>query len=221
MSNIVELGITHINVITVAKVASSAFLKMFTGILPVFHRHSLQYLKDVLQKNNQLIITGVRNIHDRNISYFFQTYYYNKMNDVKIKANKYIGENCYLFPKEEIYTKTDDDIIDLINNSPFNKTYYEWFEEFFELTEIQNEPFNKDKGFTIYKLKNNNYLLLYTFEKLQHNEVEICNFLNSKSLPHTNNKEDDEELNKLYKRIKSKMEHQREINNDSISNYFY
>lgn len=43
-----------------------------------------------------MIVVGIRNPIDRNLSYLFQTYNDNFYNDVKTKTNKYNGEMCYI-----------------------------------------------------------------------------------------------------------------------------
>ena len=54
-------------------------------------------LRDVLNnKSNCLIIVGIRNPIDRNLSYLFQTYKDKDYNDVKTKKNNYKGEFCYI-----------------------------------------------------------------------------------------------------------------------------
>lgn len=64
-----------IEVITVAKVGSSDFLHSCKKIYPTIHKHSLLRLKRVLKnKKDTLIIVGIRNPIDRNLSYFFQSY---------------------------------------------------------------------------------------------------------------------------------------------------
>lgn len=221
-----DLGIKQVDIITVAKVASATFFHELRKYILTYHGHSLEYLRDAITNNkNRLIITGVRMPVTRNISYFFQTYGDNFYNEVKTKTNNYKGEYCYLFDKEEILKKSDDEVIRLIRNSPFNKTYYDWFDEFFEITGLLNRPFNRQKGYSIFELPNNNYILLYTFEKLQDNTTSICNFLGIKELPHVNTLEErNKDIDMLYKRIKNKVWTNDEVslfNNCKVVDYFY
>lgn len=221
-----DLGIKQVNIITVAKVASASFLHGLQDNIPVHHGHSLKYLREVIENNtNQLIITGCRMPVTRNISYFFQTYADNYYNGVQTRNNKYEGEYCYLFDQQDILKKSDEEVIRLIRNSPFNKTYYDWFDEFFDITGLSNRPFNRQKGYSIFEITNNNYVLLYTFEKLQENTTSICNFLGIKELPHVNNLEEkNKEIDILYKRIRNKVWSDEEVkmfNNCKVVNYFY
>ena len=61
---------------TVAKVGSANFLKCkYSQSKDINHGHSLLKLQDTLNKeSNCLIIVGIRNPIDRNLSYLFQTY---------------------------------------------------------------------------------------------------------------------------------------------------
>lgn len=83
------MNFDNINVIRVAKVGSSNFLHSLKHKYKknLTHTHSLKYLKDILCKENQFIIVGIRNPIDRNLSYLFQTYKRKGKNTLEIKSN--------------------------------------------------------------------------------------------------------------------------------------
>lgn len=89
--------IKKIFILTIAKVGSSDFLYSLQDKYNVYHGHSTKKLKEVLEnESNIMIICGIRNPLDRNLSYLFQTYNDNCYNDVKISHNHYKGEYCYI-----------------------------------------------------------------------------------------------------------------------------
>ena len=223
-----DLNIKNIDIITVAKVASSAFLHGLQSKYKTSHGHSLKYLKEVLTKSDSLIISGIRNPLDRNISYFFQTYHDNFFNDMQMKVNNYEGEYCYEFPKENLKNISIEEICKMITNSKYNLSFNHWFEEFFEITQLKELgfEFNKQFGYSLFKLKNNNYLLLYRFENLRDNLDKINYFLEIDTLPHTNNlSEKDPEIDEIYKKVKKNIVWNDEIKNTLmntwIMEYFY
>ena len=74
--------------------------------------------------SNCLIIVGIRNPIDRNLSYLFQTFRDNSHNEVKTKKNGYKGEYCYI-PEMISDELTSEQIIDLY----FKQTYHNTFNE--------------------------------------------------------------------------------------------
>jgi len=139
-----------ISIITIAKVASSSFLYSTMYKYNVEHGHSLLRLKNILEnENNTLIIVGIRNPIDRNLSYLFQTYKDNFYNDVKTKINNYQGEYCYIkelaiMSNKELNKYYIDNIIELYFRMSYHNTFNEWFDEFFEITKINEKYFNCD-----------------------------------------------------------------------------
>ena len=94
-----EIHFNNIYIITVAKVASTNFfICNYKNKINKKHQgHSLLDLKGILLNcKNSLIIVGVRNPIDRNLSYLFQTKDNNFFNDVKTKNNNYKGEHCFI-----------------------------------------------------------------------------------------------------------------------------
>lgn len=164
---------TSVEIITPAKVASASFLESFKPHYTTKHGHSLLRLKQLLNTNsNLLFITGIREPISRNMSYFFQTYRDDFFNDVKTSKNGYKGEYCYM--PEAINCRTTEEMIDMFFSRRYKYTFNEWWNEFFDITGISSRQFNKTTGLSIFDIKNNNTLLLYTLESLNNNKSEIC-----------------------------------------------
>lgn len=214
----------HVKIITVAKVASSDFYHSLRYIYDVHHGHSLQTLRDVLKMPNNLIIVGIRNPLDRNISYAFHGYWTEGLNNFHTKRNNYLGEPTYICPQGTINDMPTDDIIQKFFEHKYHFTFNDWFNEFFHLTDLYKTTFNKEKGLQFYDLPNNNCLMIYTLEKLNDNHDEICQFLGIKKLLHTNNHEDRHYKDK-YIDFKNKItftkEHKDKLLNTKIMKFFY
>jgi hypothetical protein len=171
---------------TVGRVASTSIFYFCEGLrykgkCTVRHDHSLLRLKEVLNKySDTLIIVGIRNPIERNLSYLFQTYDDDRYNEVKTRCNDYKGEYCYMKEyADKFFTKINiDDFIKSYFNMNYHNTFNEWFEEFFELTGIDKLSFDKEKGFSYYNLPNNNKVVIYTFEKLKSFQKELCKIFN-------------------------------------------
>lgn len=221
-----DLNIERIYVNTVAKVGSSSFLHSLKGAgFNVHHGHSLATLKNVLtQEKNCLIVSGIRNPLDRNISYFFQTFADNFYNDVKTQKNGYKGENCFIMDKDKFDQISPFQIINLFFSQKWHYTFNDWFYEFFEITKIDFYEFDRSLGIGIYNLPNNNYLLFYVFEKLYSNIPFIESFFGITELAHTNNSEERVYRNQ-YRRVKSLIKipqnYKDKLLQTSIMNNFY
>ena len=189
VSRVEELNITSVLINTVAKTASASFLHSLKTKYPkIHHGHSLLDLKNVIEsRENTLIISGIRNPLERNISYFFQTFSDDFFNDVKMQENDYKGEYCYVMSKEELLEASPLELIEVFRNQDYHTTFNKWFYEFFDITGLLGVEFDKDNGIKIYNLPNNNHLLLYTFEKLKRNELFIRSFFGITKFAHANN----------------------------------
>lgn len=214
-----------IKILTVAKVGSANFLKCnyknINNKNKIYHGHNVGLIKEILEKdNNCIIIVGIRNPIDRNLSYLFQTFRDKFFNDVKTKKNNYKGEYCYI---EKINKNTNiDEIIDLYFKQSYHNTFNDWFDEFLEITKINN--FNKDNGIDFYKFKNNNTIMIYTLEKLNTNEKFICNKLGITNFRNVNdrNKLDWKEIyNKCKNKIKYEKKYLDNLLNTKIMKLFY
>jgi hypothetical protein len=218
-----EIDFDNINIITVAKVASANFLRCNykNKINEKHHGHSLLHLKNVLEKSkNSLIIVGIRNPIDRNLSYLFQTKGNDLFNDVKTKNNNYKGEYCYI---PEIKPNTSyKEIIKLYFKQNYHNTFNEWFREFLEITKINS--FNRKKGLDFYNFPNNNTIMIYTLEKLNENKAEICDLLGITNFQNTNNSNNREYKNQ-YKEVKDNIIYKKQyldnLLNTEIIRLFY
>jgi hypothetical protein len=200
-----DLNIDRIRIITVGKVASSAFKHSLYETYKISHGHSLLQLKDVVcEESNTLIITGIRNPMHRNISYFFQTYSDEKKTGVLCEGNKYKGDKCYVMKKEQILDTTTDEIIRLFFKQTWHHIFDSWFEEFFRITQINSVAFPKELGYLLYPMDNNNWVLFYTFEKFSENTTFFESFFDIPKLKHTNNA-DDRIYKDKYKSVKEEI----------------
>lgn len=221
------MNFKKIEIITVAKVGSSDFLHSCKKIHPTIHSHSLLHLKRILiNHKNRLIIFGIRNPIDRNLSYFFQTYNDDFYNNVRIKANNYKGEYNYIkeIRRNKINNVNTERLIKIYFNMSFHKTFNEWFTEFFEITGIDKSVFNIEKGLDFYNFPNNNTIMIYTLEKLNTNKDEICRVLNIPELLHTNDS-NNRHYKKTYNNVKEKIVYTKEyldnLLNTDVMKFFY
>ena len=205
MDKITNLGIDKIRIITVAKVASSAFKHSLHEKYKISHGHSLLQLKEVIEnESNTLVISGIRDPLSRNLSYFFQTYSDEKNTGVLCEGNKYKGDKCYVMKREKILDVTTDKIIALFFKQRWHHIFDCWFEEFFRLTQIDSVAFPKELGYLLYPMDNNNWVLFYTFEKCSKNTAFFESFFGIQELKHTNNANDRIYKDK-YKSVKEEI----------------
>ncbi len=226
-TDINKLNIKSVQIITVAKVGSSDFSYSLIDKpnLILYHGHSLKLMRELMLVNKDtLFIVGIRNPIDRNMSYFFQTFKGQFYNDVKTEKNNYIGEYEFYGPYERILEYNIPFLIDLFYKKKIHNTFNDWFREFFEITHINKVSFDKDKGIDLYRIKNNNYILLYTLEKLNENEDKICKFLDIPELKKENISNEKIYADK-YKEFKSKIKipkyYKDRFLKTDIINYFY
>lgn len=221
-----DLNIDKIYINTVAKVGSASFLHSLRGAgFDVHHGHSLAFLRSILaEQQNNLIISGIRNPLDRNLSYYFQTYADDFHNDVKIRNNNYQGEYCFVMEKDKINEISPLQIIDSFHNQNWHYTFNDWFYEFFEISKIEFLDFNKDLGIGLYSLPNNNYLLFYVFEKLKISTPFLEAFFGIKELEHSNNSDEriyKNQYNRVKALIKIPQKHKESLLLTPIMNNFY
>tara|TARA_B100000131_G_scaffold318903_1_gene363708 strand:+ start:1301 stop:2011 length:711 start_codon:yes stop_codon:yes gene_type:complete len=225
MQHIKDLNVERIRVITVAKVASSAFSHSLSDKYKTSHGHSLALLKKCLEEEeNTLVISGIRNPLARNLSYFFQTYSDVGRNDVKCKSNKYKGEKCYVMEKDKILSLSTEEVVQKFFDQKWHNTFNDWFEEFFEITDIDVVSFDKESGYQLYSLDNNNWILFYTFEMFSKNKSKFERFFDIKRLEHTNNA-DKRIYGEVYRSVKASIKfpkpYKQKLLNTEIINRFY
>jgi hypothetical protein len=213
------MAFEKINTITLPKVGSKTLAKSCRVKYKVLHRHRVRLIKNTIITNtNNLIIVGVRNPVDLNLSFLFESY--NKDFSNIIKTNKTEKPFMHTYIKNHnmnqlISQSKGNKPIDVTNliTSYFNKKYHNlfniWFKIFFEITKIDKIGFNIEKGLQIYDLPNNNKLMLYTLEKLNTNEKEICEFLNIPSLIYVNDGSKKPYKN-VYKEVKKQITYTQE-----------
>ena len=189
-------------IITPAKTGTATFLHTLNNKYETIHSHNLAILKECLAiGNNKIFITGFRDPIARNLSYFFQTNQDDYYNDFKTKYNNYEGEYCYV---GKLPNKINE-VIKIFKENTNHISYNQWINEFLEITKINLNEFNKEKGLMIYKLPQNNILIVYTLEKLNNNLKEICEILDIDNI-NIHNKNDD----KLYKNVKKQIKYEKE-----------
>lgn len=223
-----EILFEKVDIITVAKVGSANFLHCnYSSTKNKTHAHDLLKLKNILNNNrNSLIIVGIRNPIDRNLSYLFQTFNDRSYNDLRTKKNKYKGEYCHIpeicgnnsipiwkDPMQKIIIKPEK-MIDLYFKKNYHNTFNEWFEEFLEITNIKK--FNKEKGLDFYEFPNNNTIMIYTMEKLDQNKEYICDLLGITNFKNRNNS-NKRAYSKLYKEVKNKIVYTKEYLNNLLN----
>jgi|LWDU01.1.fsa_nt_gi hypothetical protein len=202
MVKVSNLNISTIRIITIGKVASSAFKHSLHEKYKISHSHSLLQLKETLEnETDTLIISGIRNPLNRNISYFFQTYSDEKNTGVLCEGNKYKGDKCYIMKRKAILNTPTNELIRLFFKQKWHHIFDDWFEEFFRLTQINSVVFPKELGYLLYPLDNNNWVLFYTFEKFLENTAFFESFFDIPELKHTN-KADDRIYKDKYKSMK-------------------
>lgn len=156
----VNISFKEVKVITVGKVGSANFLFCkYSQTENIHHGHSLLTLQNTLNKESDcLIIVGIRNPIDRNLSYLFQTFNDNFHNNIQTKKNNYKGEYSYIpgMSQDTSPIYVDDSIkiiihpekiIDLYFNQKYHNVFNEWFDEFLEITKINTFDKNKGGGF--------------------------------------------------------------------------
>ncbi len=217
-----DIKFDKLRIVTVAKVGSTDFTLSCKEKYKTAHRHSLLYLRELLEKEKDtLIITGIRNPVDRNLSSYFQHFRDSGFNDIKTKKNNYKGESGRTPFNLKTDTKT---IIELYFKKDTHDTFNDWFEELFEITNIYDKGFNKDKGLDFYSLPNNNILMIYTIEKLDLNKEEICKILDIPNIGYTN-KGEYRDYKEVYKNVKNEIVYKKEyldkLLDTNIMKFFY
>lgn len=229
-----KIFFNKIKIITVAKVGSANFFYCkYDQTTNIEHSHNLLNLNNILKnESNCLIIVGIRNPIDRNLSYLFQTFTNKNHNDVKIKTNGYKGEIGYIHEMNTyIHSIKPEKVIDLYFKQNYHNTFNEWFEEFLEITHITH--FDKNKGLDFYNFSNNT-LMIYTLEKLNENKNTLINKLGITHWSEYANNSNRRFYITLYNQVKDLIKYKKEylnnlldtkimhlFYNDSCIKYFY
>lgn len=228
--NDLEVDYKNIHVITSAKVGTT----IFSNSLLITHTHGINMLEYYLGKNNKkLIISGIRNPLDRNISYFFETFYYKncepilKFYDNQNKIEYYSKIiNTFTCTKDEINNIEINNLINLFKNKDYiyHNHFTMWYEQFFDMTKINTIDFDKEKGVQLYKINNDTYILFYLLEKYNDNKNDLEKFLNI-SLHNEKNLTSDKDVSKKYKEFKENIKldnnYKDLLLNTNVMKYFY
>lgn len=222
-TTISKLGIkpNNIYIITPAKVGSTNFSSTFRRN----HTHGIDVVEHLIKNVSepQLIISGIRNPLERNISYFFETYYM-KDCEPRLKINNYKNiQNTYVCDNNDIYNYDIDLLINLFKMKTYHNSFTQWFNEFFDLTKINQIPFDK-KGIQLYKINNNTFVLFYVLEYYESNINIINNFIEN-NVNNKKNSTTNKPINLIYKNFKNNLvldnDYKTQLLNTDIMNYFY
>jgi len=150
-----------------AKVGTQTIGKSLKG-LKCKHAQSIIRMEPMIKQPNQLLMCGIRNFVDRNMSYFFQTCCDDVFNDVRCSSNDFKGEYCFIGSRDVVLKKTTEELIALFKNSKLHDTPTAWFHDFFNMVDFdyKNQTFDKELGYQLYTLKNGNDLMLYRLDSL-------------------------------------------------------
>jgi hypothetical protein len=214
-----------IHVITVAKVGTCNFSH---ALEKKCHTHAIAYLEEFLiEDKKKLIISGIRNPLDRNISYLFATFGMQSSEPIlKYKGNFQEIQNTFVCNDDEINDIEINNLIEIFKNKDYfyHNHFTVWFEEFFKTTKINTINFDKEKGLQLYELDNNTYILFYVLEKFTDNKnifekflkISMCDSTNQTILKNVSNK---------YKVFKEKItfdaSYKESLLNTSVMKYFY
>ena len=105
----------------------------------------------------------------KEIYLFFEIIDYSnkELNECRETKNNYTRDILYI--DRNTFNKSIEEIITLYFNTDIHTEFNNWFEEFFEITGINQKTFNKTDGLDFYELPNNNKIMIYTLEKLDTN----------------------------------------------------
>jgi len=202
----IKIKSNKLAVITVAKVGSTNFFCCkYKNIKNILHSHDIRDIDNILKnESNYLIVVGIRNPIDRNLSLLFQTF--NKPNTyVKTKINNYKG-NSSRISNMTLNTHWSE-VVKKYFNMDYHNVFNDWFNEFIDITKI--DKFDKKKGYNFYKYQNNNIIFIYTLEKLDINENKICDILNITNFKNCNNSKH-KPYRKLYDKVKQNIKYRKE-----------
>jgi len=236
-----DLHVKHddIQVITLAKVGttifSSSLQRVYTNGINHNHTHGINVLEYILEKNKQenkktLIISGIRNPLDRNISFFFDSFFLEEcLPELKLFDNMYCKiKNTFVCNKDELNNIESEELINIFKNKDefYHNHFTLWLEQFFEITKINEIEFDKEKGVQLYKLNDDIYILFYVLEKYNENRDDLERFLKISLFERRNVITDKEEfIANKYKDFKKKINfdyiYKDSLLNTSVIKYFY
>ena len=215
----------NINVITPGQVGGFNFYSF--PCCPGSKRKRLSFslfkLKNILDtQQNNLIIVGIRNPVDRNLSFYYQSKFAKYIDVLKMKKNNYNGKT-FNSDKNIINNSIEDTITEYFNTD-MHTDFNDWFTDFFDITGINQKTFNKEEGLDFYNLSNNNKIMIYTLEKLDSNSENIQTILNTTTFFNLNTSQE-KEYKDHYNTTKSQITYTQsyldsQLNTD-IMKFFY
>lgn len=110
--------------------------------------------------------------------------------------------------KKQILKTTINKLIEIyFNKKELHTIFNDWFNEFLEITDITT--FDKEKGYSVYHLKNDNKLIVYTLEKLNDNKQDLCELIGISEIC-DENIGDNKWYKNLYKKMKQNITYNKE-----------
>ena len=119
------------HIVTMGKVASRSFAySLHEAGFQRRHYHSLERYRALTQSDDEIVvITGIRDLVARNMSYFFQTCTDDLVND--------LGEYGYVGPPGDILAMEVDDVIDAFFAQDWHFSPLLWWRSFWRLTDAR------------------------------------------------------------------------------------
>jgi hypothetical protein len=232
--SIYDLGIKNIEVITPSKCGSDFFSSQLLKPNIISgndssHHHTTQIIQNILlNTSNNFIIVGMRNPIKQSISFFFHPGI-NKFNDITFINKKYPKHEVDYYEmmdqkfEDSIKKQNINELIKIYLDGDFHTNTIDWISELFMITNIDKTKFDKERGLTIYPVENNNYLLLYTMEKLNDN-IDFLNQFFKKEFVHshqTANYYENDIYNNFKKELKLSNEFKNKLLDNDVIKYFY
>ena len=194
--------------------------------IKTYGTHLLIDLLYTLEKSNKTIITILREPIGRNLSKFYTEIKYGQKTGEKEAFHHHRLYNYYGPPENEVLQLNKQQINELYNFQYFHCFTLTWMRNFLKIVDIDKNKINKEKGMTVFKLKNNNKLIILTCNKLSQNKKDILRELNINNDNNNNNKVKESNKNsRLWKKISNNLVYSKNfidknLNND-IMNMFY
>lgn len=187
------------HIITMAKVASASFLTALEHAEGgCTHYHSLSRFRSCeasFKQNGGVIITGTRNPVARNISYFFQTFTDDFVND--------LSEYCFVATQEEIMRMNVDVLIEKFFAQYWHGTPLNWWAAFAKLCDLKLTPQHFESGYATAPFHGAT-IIVYRMEDLP-KRPNFSAVLPVTELPYTNDS-DQRWYSDIYREFRARIE---------------
>uniref|UniRef100_A0A6C0KIY1 Sulfotransferase domain-containing protein n=1 Tax=viral metagenome TaxID=1070528 RepID=A0A6C0KIY1_9ZZZZ len=154
--------------------------------IKTYGTHLLIDLLYTLEQSNKTIITIMKDPISRNFSKFYTEIMYGQKTGEKEAFHHHRMYNYYGPSCREVLSLNKEQINDLYDFQYFHFFPLFWMQNFLKIVDIDLNKINKEKGITIFELKNNNKLIILTCENLSNNKKEILKELNLKENDYNN-----------------------------------